>query len=149
MSTKESVGRRAGLTVLAEIRPDLSHVPAWVRDLEAKWRAKAKLLHESGAESHATLQNKNIEELLEAICSSMEAPLTIAEAALESGYSPDHLRRQVREGRYPNAGKKGKPMIMRLDLVKGPRVVPVAPFRQLHGPSRQQVARSLLKRDET
>lgn len=42
--------------------------------------------------------------------------LTLREAAGESGYSPDHLSRLVREGRLPNVGRKHAPRVLRSDL---------------------------------
>ncbi len=42
--------------------------------------------------------------------------MTVAEAALESGLSEDHLRHGVADGKIPNAGRKGAPRIRRADL---------------------------------
>lgn len=45
-----------------------------------------------------------------------EEMLTLAEASLRSGYSQDHLARLLREGRLPNAGRRGSPRIRAGDL---------------------------------
>ena len=42
--------------------------------------------------------------------------LTLAEASLRSGYSQDHLALLIREGRIPNAGRRGSPRIRAIDL---------------------------------
>lgn len=42
--------------------------------------------------------------------------LSLKRAALESGYSVDHLRRLIREGRLHNAGRPNAPRIRRADL---------------------------------
>lgn len=45
-----------------------------------------------------------------------EERLSLTEAAAASGYSVDHLRHMVAEGRIPNAGAKGTPRIRRGEL---------------------------------
>lgn len=44
-----------------------------------------------------------------------ETPLTLAEAAVETGYSSDHLGWLIRVGKIPN-GRRGAPRIWRKDL---------------------------------
>jgi hypothetical protein len=78
-----------------------------------------------------------------AIRDGADERLTLAQAALRSGYSPDHLARLLREGRVPNAGRRGSPRIRAGDLpVRPPRVVaamrpraydPVADARAIAG----------------
>ena len=147
MSTKKRVPP-AALTVLAEIRPDLSNVPAWVRGLEREWRATAETLKAHGAKSQAKLVHHLSDRLLEAACRSKEEVLTLAEAAAESSYTIAHLGRLIAEREIPNAGKKGSPRLRRSDLPRKPKLAAVTPRRQLHGPSRHQVARSLLDGDK-
>jgi hypothetical protein len=48
------------------------------------------------------------------------APLTLREAASESGYSEDHLGRLLREGTIPNAGARYSPLIRRGDVPRKP-----------------------------
>ena len=55
------------------------------------------------------------------------ATLTLAEAALESGYSVDHLRHAVASGQIANAGRRGAPRIRRADLPKKPGAPATAP----------------------
>lgn len=46
--------------------------------------------------------------------------LTLAQAARESGYSPEHLGRFVRLGKIPNAGRPNAPRIRRGDVPHKP-----------------------------
>jgi hypothetical protein len=52
--------------------------------------------------------------------------VTLQEAALASGYTPDHLSRLVRQGRLVNYGRKHSPRYRAADL-------PRKPTRQLVG----------------
>lgn len=45
-----------------------------------------------------------------------DAVLPLAEAAARSGYSEGHLGRLVRQGKIPNAGRRGSPKIRVVDL---------------------------------
>ncbi len=74
----------------------------------------------------ATIAAEVIEDLRSIVRARALDILSLSEAARESGYSADHLARLVREGRIPNAGRRGKPMIRRTDL-------PIRP-RKLDGP---------------
>jgi hypothetical protein len=62
------------------------------------------------------------------VAQTSEEPLTLREAAAESGYSVDHLGRLIREGKLPNVGRAHAPKIRRRDL---PRKTP----RQLASPA--------------
>jgi hypothetical protein len=53
------------------------------------------------------------QELEAALHDSEEELLDLQEAAPESGYSPDHLGRLVRDGKIPNAGRRNAPKIRR------------------------------------
>lgn len=45
-----------------------------------------------------------------------DVPLTPAQAARLSGYSTDHIRRMLATGRWPNAGSRHRPRILRHHL---------------------------------
>jgi len=73
---------------------------------------------------------------LESMDASGEEVLTLVDAALECGYSADHLGRLVREGAIPNSGRPKAPKIRRRDLPRNPgalsfasasAIVPVRP----------------------
>lgn len=55
-------------------------------------------------------------QIEDAIRDSEDALLTLAEASLRSGYSPDHIARLIREGKIPNAGRRGAPRVRAGDL---------------------------------
>ena len=63
-------------------------------------------------------------ELCDALLADLEAsfvatsdePLSLQEAAAESGYSADHLGRLIREGKLANVGRTHAPKIRRGDL---------------------------------
>lgn len=77
-----------------------------------------------GPEEIARVYEIVARELDEALRVHGDTPLTLAEAARESGYSEDHLRHLVAEGKIPNAGQKGRPRIRRRDLPRKPATVP-------------------------
>lgn len=54
-------------------------------------------------------------ELEEALRGADES-VTIQEAHAIGGYSVDHLQRLVSSGQLPNAGKRGRPRIRRVDV---------------------------------
>ena len=85
-------------------------------DLPKEWREKAKTLRRFRAEGAASAFEECADDLDHALWVWREEPLTLAEAAEESGYSIDHLGRWVREGRIPNMGRPGAPRIARSDL---------------------------------
>lgn len=47
--------------------------------------------------------------------------LTLEDASAVSGYTVDHLGRQVREAVIPNAGRKGSPRICARDIPRKPK----------------------------
>ena len=58
------------------------------------------------------------DQLQAAVSAWENQTLTIKEAAQESGYSPETLRRAIRNGGLPNAGCMNSPRIWRVDLPK-------------------------------
>jgi hypothetical protein len=53
---------------------------------------------------------------LEKALQSAEEIVSLKEAAMLGGYSPDSLQRMVAAGRIQNCGRKGKPRIRRVDV---------------------------------
>lgn len=84
-----------------------------------QWRGKADLIR---------AYSPDLARVLEAVADELEQfdrdhqsePLSLKQAADESGYSSDHLSRLVSEGRIENAGKVGSPRIRRGDLPRKP-----------------------------
>ena len=73
--------------------------------------------------------------------------LTLQQAALESGYTVDHVRRMIDENTIPNASVDGSKSILRMHLPRKPGhgfapVLPAAPS------SRLQAARAVAGRDD-
>lgn len=69
----------------------------------------------------AAARERCANELEAALHTQQNEALAINEAALESGYSAEYLRRLVRSNPGLNAGKKRKPLILRRDLPRRTR----------------------------
>ncbi len=85
------------------------------------WRTRAKSLRRYGSEAPALALEACAAELEAAWRESDSTVLTLTAAARESGYSADHLGRLVREGKIPNAGRRGAPKIALKDLPRKAR----------------------------
>jgi hypothetical protein len=90
---------------------------------------------------------KLVEEVLrdaEALFGSEENELlTLTEAAKISGYTADHLGRQVRNGTLKNYGRPHAPRVRRADLPRKPLLLDAAADTNLIGASRRQVAKAI------
>ncbi len=91
-----------------------------VQDLLAGWLGEAETVERCGHEPTGKLIRRLAAEMEEALKDDRDETLTIAEAALESDYSSEHLRKLVASGTIPNAGEKGRPRIRRRDLPARP-----------------------------
>ena len=69
-----------------------------VDGLSGIWRKQARTLREYGGETPAVAIESCAVQLEDALRESDEATLTLTDAAIESGYSTDHLGRLVRQG---------------------------------------------------
>ena len=87
-----------------------------VHDLIARRRAEAETVERCGHESTGRLIRRLTVEVDEALRDDQDETLTLAEAALESSYSAEHLRKLVAAEAIPNAGEKGRPRIRRGDV---------------------------------
>jgi hypothetical protein len=90
----------------------------------AKVRAKSADLAKYGAEGHAQLCAQIASELESEFHEYWLTELPITEAAKESGYSEDRLRKMVRDNVLPHrkgGGTKGHLFIARKDLPKRPQ----------------------------
>jgi hypothetical protein len=83
--------------------------------LPASWRARAEEL-ERFAPAAAVAFRDAATELETALRAEATAVLTLAEAALASGYSKSHLRHRIASGAIPNVGKKRSPRVRAGDL---------------------------------
>lgn len=89
---------------------------ATVRRLVPAWRVLAEMLRANGADQAARATEARADELEAALRLQDDSIMTLAQAAATSGYSADHLGREIREGRLRNIGRKGAPRIRRADL---------------------------------
>lgn len=87
-----------------------------VSSLVSAWRQRVADLRRYGAIPNAATLEAAADELEAALREQAEEPLTLPEASCASGYSADHLGREIREGRLQNVGRKGAPRIRRADL---------------------------------
>jgi len=88
-----------------------------LRELVPAWRARAADLRSWAlADGAATALERAADELEAALHSEAEELLNLEQAAAASGFSADHLGREVRAGRIPNAGRPNAPRIRRADL---------------------------------
>jgi len=89
-----------------------------------------------------------VDDIEAAIAASEKQPLTIAQASAVSGFTEDHLRREIRRKRLANVGRLGSPLVARGDLPRKQALVSLGPRTQIVAASRKQVARSLIKRGD-
>src|SRR4051794_20883221 len=83
----------------------------------AELRSKAVELRESfGDDARARAIEWAVSQFERALNDHTEELLTLAEASARSGYSQDHLARLIRDGRIPNAGRRGSPRVRAGDL---------------------------------
>lgn len=74
----------------------------WVDQLIDELRARAKAYAEDGAEMHTRLYGRLAETIEQRREAWLDEPLTLAQAAAESGYDDSSLRRWRDEGRVPS-----------------------------------------------
>ena len=84
-------------------------------DLVAQWREQASAYDRDG-QPGAKLLRRVADELEQMWSDWSTEPLTIAQAARESGFSKAHLRRLVAEGKLPDVAAEGETMVRRGDL---------------------------------
>ena len=116
-------------------------------DLPAEWRGTATVFREHANEPVAIAYERCAQALEKALVAGGEEVLTLGEAAQESGYSPDHLGRMIRERQLRNAGRMGAPAIRRRDLpMKAIRREAVAAAPTLPHTTNAQVVQSIIDR---
>ncbi len=118
-------------------------------DLPATFREIADNARQHTADERAaTIWERAAEMVEESLRRFGLERLKLPQAALESGYSRDHLRRLIDEGTIPNAsGAEGSRAILRKDLPKKPGHG-VAAVRPTVPSSRLQAARAVAGREK-
>jgi len=82
----------------------------------ADWTKQAEVAERMVAHGYATATRDRIGDIENLMNSCLQEPLSLKDAAQESGYSTDHLGRLIRDGSIPNAGRPGAPRLARRDL---------------------------------
>lgn len=116
---------------------------AGVEQLVQRWRDHASLFRRYRDNQQAEWLEDRAAELEAALRAQEDELVNLIEAALISGYSADHLGRQVRAGVLKNFGRPNAPKVRRGDL---PRKLPLPGTdanRDLLGASRRQVAQAI------
>jgi hypothetical protein len=90
-----------------------------IADLLSRWEARAEDLAPYAAPA-AEAFRRAARELEAELRAAGDEPLSLEQAAQESGYSSESLRHMVRDGTIPNAGRRGAPRIRRADLPRRP-----------------------------
>lgn len=106
----------SGMTALppASVLVPLSQLPQEFRDNAATVRMLG------GSEDTAHVWDLAARMVEERMADSLLEPLTLEAAALESGYTRSHLNRMLRDGKFPNSGTDGEPLILRMHLPRKP-----------------------------
>ena len=135
----------AQLAAGAERIGDAMPLPA---NLPAAFKERAAIVREYAADERGAAIWELAAEVAErAIRQSGLERLTLPQAAEESGYSTDHLRRLIDEGTIPNAsGPDGSKSILRMHLPRKPGHG-VAPVHPTAPSSRLQAARAVAGRE--
>jgi hypothetical protein len=84
--------------------------------LARRWREEASLLRRRAASIQADVLESCAAELAAWAQERELQPLTLEQAAAESGYTYSAIEKMVRRGAIGNVGKKGAPRIRRGDL---------------------------------
>lgn len=93
---------------------------SFLDSLVKRWREDAKRLREYGAEGPAQACEKHAQALKDHVRQYQEEALPPNQAAEESGYTADHIRRLIRQGTLPNAGDASEPRVRRRHLPRKP-----------------------------
>lgn len=103
-----------------------SSAPASVREqITARWIARRDEWARLGASLNGSALAEDVLADLRALAEAEEGELlNLTQAAGASGYSADHLGREIREGRIPNAGRLNRPLVRRGDLPRKPGYLP-------------------------
>ena len=83
--------------------------------LPGAWRSRAAELERFAPAAAAAFRDA-AQELEAALRVDANAVMTLAEAALASNYSKDHLRHMIASGAIPHVGKKRRPRVRAGDL---------------------------------
>lgn len=95
-------------------------------ELVERWRTRREEWSKLGAfVDGAAVAEEILADIAALIEYQTHLPVDVVTASQVSGYSADHLRRLISQGKLRNAGRKGAPKLFLADLPKRPqRVAP-------------------------
>ena len=115
--------------------------------LPEAWRSRADDIRRFSAAAAAAFEQA-ADQLERSLTEVADVLLTLQQAARESGYSPDHVRRMIREGKVPNAGRPNAPRVRRRDLPRKPQRLPSSEEPvHVQAASSRQVVRAVARGD--
>ena len=111
-----------------------------------RWERQAHAYGEDGAHVRGdALLRRVVAEFEAGWAAWQNEALNLHDASNESGYSPDHLGRLVRDGTLPNAGDSYAPRILRRDLPRKPGYGVGTAIHPATVVSRSQIVRSVVE----
>lgn len=81
-------------------------------ELAEEWRTKAAVLREAGFERAADTYDRHAEQLERAWTEHQNQGLTPTQVSALGGYTPDHIRQLVREGKLPDVSDEDSRQIL-------------------------------------
>lgn len=147
LCTNATATRRVAQASTASWRRNVKLAP--LGELLAKWSLRRDVARELAA---VVPLDRVCDEVIADLGALDEAYgqelLTLSEAAEESGYSQDHLRRLIREGKLTNAGRHHAPLVRRADLPRKPGHLRSGRTGINNAaPSREQIVRAVVTSD--
>lgn len=96
-------------------------------ELRARWEQRRADGEQLGAMVRLDTIAANVLRDLRELELAGEDVLTVRESAALGGYSEDHLRREIAAGHIANAGRRGKPALLRRDVPRKPGHIATLP----------------------
>ena len=93
---------------------------AWLPGLLDSWAEESHLYDRRGQCEFVAFIESMTADVERAHHAWESEPLELSQAAAESGYSTDQLRRHIKGGKIPNAGPEHSPRVLRRDLPRKP-----------------------------
>ena len=92
-----------------------------ITEIAERWRREADRYERDDALVRGDAVLRRVADELEAAWREWQDEVrSVADASAESGYGEEQLRRLIRDGTIPNAGKPYSPLIRRRDLPRKP-----------------------------
>ena len=131
---------------VSDIRMSSALIP--IARLPQQFRGNARAAQRlAGSEAAAHVWEAAAVEVEQRLREAFVEPLTLEAAALESGYTRNHLRRILRDKKLPNSGTDADPRILRMHLPRKPGFGVDAGTIQ-PASSRVQAARAVIEGEE-